>query len=313
MSFGNDSRVLPSKRISTPTFIFTDPGIDDALALAIAAVSPNLQVIGACGVDGNVPSRSATRNLQSLLQLFGMRNVPVFQSAVDDPVHDYPTHVHGKNGLGDVRIKLSKKYKEKDLGDYLKNFQGKFQILSLGPLTAVADLFAKTPEIVDQVSRCVIMGGGIAGGNVTPYAEFNIYSNPEAADWIFRSNVQKILLPLDVTEKVRLHQEDLETLQMKRGQKARALSGMLQFYFNFQKGSNGIYGGFMHDPTAVLAITNPELFHFRRARVRVDVNGETRGRTVAIYARDGSTQIATKVDEDAARSEIMAKLLQISS
>lgn len=292
-----------------PVFVFTDPGIDDALALAMLSGSSKLHMIGACGVDGNVPSRTATANLVWLLELFGRRHVPVFRSTVDDPQHDYPTHVHGKNGLGDIRlVRPRKKSPEKTPSDFFGRLEKNIQLLSLGPLTAVAEILSLR-EIRNRVARCVIMGGGLKKGNETPYAEFNIHSNPDAANEVFRSPVPKILIPLDVTERVRLYAEDLRTFKKRKRAKDRAIASMLEYYFDFQKESTGFYGGYMHDPSAVLAITNPGLFRFRRAVVRVDVTKEkTRGRTIARYSREGNTWIAVDVDEQRARSEIMRRL-----
>ncbi len=294
-------------------FVFTDPGIDDALALAMMASSSRPRMIGACGVDGNVPSRLASANLAGLLRLFGAGGIPVFQSTVNDPVHEYPVHVHGKNGLGNIKIVKPRppRGQAMPLVDFLKS-RGNFQILSLGPLTALSDLLKKSPNIAAQISRCVIMGGGIVRGNVTHYAEFNIHSNPDAADDIFRSAIPKILVPLDVTEKVKLYPEDRKELQRSGRRAAGMLAGMLQFYFNFQKKENGFYGGYMHDPSAVVAMTNPELFEFRRAEVRVDTTGRrTRGRTTASFSRNGhaNTWITTGVKAEAVRSVIMEKLL----
>jgi inosine-uridine nucleoside N-ribohydrolase len=293
-----------------PVFVFTDPGIDDALALALVAKSAEPQLLGACGVDGNVPSRLATSNIAGLLRLFRAKNIPVFQSLVDDPPHRYATHVHGKNGLGNVRIVKPPLKRRQDLIDFLKA-QGTFQILSLGPLTAVAQLLKTLPESAKQISRCVIMGGGFSKGNVTPFAEFNIHSNPKAADMVFRSSVKKLLIPLDVTEKVRLYSEDLAKLKQSRNRSTKALAGMLQFYFDFEKKNNGFSGGYMHDPSAFVAMIHPEFFQFRRAEVLMDTSSKnTRGRTTAKFSQSGNTWIALGVDEPAVRFVIMDGLLQ---
>ena len=292
-----------------PIFIFTDPGIDDALALAMATTL-DLSIIGACGVDGNVPAKLASANLTRLFKLFGAGDIPVFQSDVNDPRHAYPTSVHGKNGLGNVRLaKSSSRIRLNSVGDFLKT-QGRFRILSLGPLTAVSELIVKSPEITKQISECAIMGGGIAGGNVTPHAEFNIYSNPEAADSVFQSSIPKVLVPLDITEKVCLYSADLELLKRSKRRATRNLAEMLEFYFEFERRKNGFFGGYMHDPTALVAMVRPELFRFRGAEVRVDTTRrKTRGRTVVKFSNDSAnTKVAISVDEDSAREVIMSAL-----
>ena len=254
--------------------------------------------------------RLATSNLAGLLRLFRAKNIPVFQSPVDDPPHRYATHVHGKNGLGNIRIVKPRLKQRPDLFDFLKA-QGTFQILPLGPLTAVAQLLKISPEINRRISRCVIMGGGFSKGNVTPFAEFNIHCNPEAADEVFRHRVKKLLIPLDVTEKVRLYGEDLAKLNQSRNRSTKALAGMVRFYFNFEKKNSGFFGGYMHDPSAFVAMIHPEFFQFRRAEVRVDtLSKNTRGRTTAKFSQSSNTWMALVVDEPAVRSVIMAGLLQ---
>lgn len=275
-----------------------------------------LRLIGACGVDGNVPARIATANLAGLLRLFRAVDVPVFQSTIDDPVHEYPHSVHGINGLGGIRIVRPRLRHGQALMDYLKT-RKRFQILSLGPLTAIADLLKKSPTMADRISRCVIMGGGFAHGNETPYAEFNIHSSPEAADEVFRSNIPKVLVPLDVTEKVKLDAEDLAALKRSNMRPAvrSVVTGMLEFYFNFEKQKNGFFGGYMHDPSAVVVMTNPELFDFRRAEVRADTtSGKTRGQTVAKFSggRRANTWIALGANAQRAESIIMDGLTQTS-
>jgi inosine-uridine nucleoside N-ribohydrolase len=87
---------------------------------------------------------------------------------------------------------------------------------------------------------------------------------------------------------------------------------MLEFYFEFQRKKNGFFGGYMHDPTAVVAMVRPELFRFRRAEVRVDTTRrKTRGRTMVEFSNDSdraNTKVAISVDEDSAREVIMSAL-----
>src|SRR5271166_4353537 len=151
---------MASKISSDPVFIVTDPGIDDALALAMATSKTlGLYVIGACGVDGNVPMNLASSNLARLFKLFGAEDIPIFQSGIDDPKHEYPYSVHGRNGLGNVRLEpVSSNITSHNLSEFLKS-KGRFRILSLGPLTAVSKLIEKSPGVARQISECVIMGG----------------------------------------------------------------------------------------------------------------------------------------------------------
>jgi inosine-uridine nucleoside N-ribohydrolase len=292
-----------------PVFVFTDPGIDDALALAMAARWKKPKLIGACGVDGNVPARRTSGNLAGLLKLFRAPDLPVFRSEVNDPVHEYATEVHGKNGVGNIKLVRPPLRKRQNLADFLR-MQGRFQILSLGPLTSVSGLLREAPDLAAQISRCVIMGGGFQRGNVTPFAEFNIYCNPEAAEEVFRSRLAKVLVPLDVTERVILCPEDLAKLKKSgRGQATKALVGMLEFYFDFERRKNDFVGGYMHDPSAAVALTHPQLFKFRKVGVSVDISrGDSRGGTT-ISGSSADTWVALEAEENAVRSVIMKGLM----
>jgi purine nucleosidase len=63
-------------------------------------------------------------------------------------------------------------------------------LVTLGPMTNVALAVSQAPEIVENVSRCVVMGGAAnVVGNITPAAEYNIWCDPEAARVCFRSGL----------------------------------------------------------------------------------------------------------------------------
>jgi len=298
-----------------PLFVFTDPGIDDAVALAMVSLRSDLDLFGACGVDGNVPADLASTNTLKIFNLVPSKNVPVFRGpSIRTSSFEYPVWVHGRNGLGNVRLPrpMQAILPGKALNNFLKRKKS-FKVLSLGPLTALSTLLEESPEIAKKVSECVIMGGAIERGNVTPYAEFNIYADPEAADKVFRADLPKVLIPLDITEKVCLFPRDLALISGAKNKSVRQIVKMLKFYFDFQRKKDGFNGGYMHDPTALVALIHPALFRFKRALVEVDTSkGKFRGRTVARFSRirrKSNTMVACAVNVEKVRSVIIGDLL----
>jgi inosine-uridine nucleoside N-ribohydrolase len=84
-------------------------------------------------------------------------------------------------------------------------------IVAVGPLTNIAEALQARPEIVDQIEAIYVMGGAVeVEGNVgnsgagidNPYAEWNIYADPAAANIVFESGLPVTLVPLDATRDV---------------------------------------------------------------------------------------------------------------
>lgn len=294
--------------------IFSDPGVDDALAIAVAALSKKIDIAAVVGVAGNVASKQAARNLASLFQLLDLK-APVFQS--DDQA--YPllpfngSIVHGVGGLGDVELpKLQCRILGVDQLPYYVSKLNSCTILSLGPATSLAQLIQKSPQTARVVNEIVMMGGAIRKGNITAHAEFNIFFDPEAADVVFQSGIPIRLIPLDITEQVRLFPSDLGELTASEHPIGELLVSMLTYYFNFHEKFEGFRGCYVHDPLTVVALLWPELFSFRRLPVVVDTRGgPTRGMTmVDLRYRSksdrGQVYVACDIDAKAAKLKLLA-------
>ena len=120
----------------------------------------------------------------------------------------------------------------------------------------------------------------MAGGNITPVAEANMYNDPEAADIIFNSGLAITMVGLDVTHKVFLSDSDISKLSSIGNQSGKFLKNISNFYINFYRETRNMDGCFFHDATAVIAFTNPKLFEFKKGKVFVSKDDLTRGQTV---------------------------------
>jgi pyrimidine-specific ribonucleoside hydrolase len=277
----------------------TDPGVDDALALALALVSPEVDVELVTTVAGNSPLDVTMPNALRLLRLLGREEVPVAAGA-DRALVRVPWHgqdsPHGVDGLGGVELAESGTavrtgHAVDQLAALLSGAEpGSVTIAAIGPLTNVALLLALRPDLADRIERLVVMGGSQGRGNITPVAEFNIWTDPEAAQRVLAdSGVPITLVGLDVTRRATVDDTDLATL---RGRSAEGglLADMVLGY-----GDRAPGGWPLHDVLAVATVIDPTLLRTRRATVEVDTTpGPGRGQTVTSF-EDVGTHAKTPV------------------
>ncbi len=174
--------------------IDTDTASDDAVAIMMALQTPDIEVEAITIVAGNMPVAQGSINARYTVELCG-KDVPVYNGA-DAPLtrEIYRAYFfHGPDGMGGMNYQTTRPVAEghavEVLIDTIKANPG-IILVTLGPMTNVALALAQAPEIVENVSRCVVMGGAACTvGNITPAAEYNIWCDPEAARMCFRSGL----------------------------------------------------------------------------------------------------------------------------
>ena len=260
-----------------------DPGIDDAVALAMALFDPRLEVVAVTATGGNVTPEQATGNLQALVQFFDPPRLPRLGVAASDAVlPEKPYTLHGTDGLGGVdlpRIQLHGGHvSEKVIWETVRAHPREVTIIALGPLTNVSRVLARDPSIVELIDGLVVSGGTVHGhGNVTPVADFNFYCDPQSARHVLREPLAKTIVPLETSSQVVLGFELLEQLPGDYTRAGRMLRCMLPHAFRAHRQLLGREGICLHDVVALVAATNPELF--KRTPVAADV--ETAGELTA--------------------------------
>jgi len=279
-----------------PLILDGDPGHDDAIAWMLAKASPELDIRAVTSCAGNQTIEKTTYNAQRVCTLLGI-DAPIAMGRPRPLLSDPITagNIHGQTGLDGPALpapsmELSPLGAVELMAEVLRSSETPVTIVSTGPQTNVAALLMAHPELKEKIGRISLMGGGIAYGNWTPAAEFNILVDPEAAQVVFSSGIPVQMAGLDVTEKALIFPEDFERIRAVGNQVAKVVADWLEFFYRFHR-SIGYAGAPVHDPCAVASLLHPELFTIQEMYVEVETAGEyCRGATVGdIKGRLGRT------------------------
>ena len=276
--------------------IDTDPGQDDAVAILLALASPDeIEVLGITTVAGNVPLALTSKNARIVCELAENPNVKVYAGCDAPLTRKLVTaeHVHGKTGLDgpvlpDPVMPLQDGHAVDFIIDTLRSeAPGTVTLCPLGPLTNIATAFQRAPDIVQRVQQIVLMGGAyFEVGNITPTAEFNIYVDPEAADIVFRSGVDIVVMPLDVTHRALVTKARNDAFRAIPNRVGPAVAEMTDFFERFDLEKYGSAGAPLHDPCVTAYLIRPDLFSGRHVNVMVETGSDlTLGMTVADWWR----------------------------
>ncbi|TFD26173.1 nucleoside hydrolase [Cryobacterium cryoconiti] len=219
-----------------PIYLDCDTGIDDALALAFLLATPGIRLVGIGTVNGCVNPAVAAANTLSLLATAGRDDVPVAIGAYE-PVSGVSrrgaTHMHGRNGIGDVLLPRSRRNPVEESATELlirlaHEHAGRLEVITVGPLTNLAEALYLDPELPRLVRRVTIMGGAVfAPGNAGKFAEANIAADPTAAADVFAASWPVTLVPLDATAPHSFDETHRRELASSSGLTQQALAAML--------------------------------------------------------------------------------------
>jgi purine nucleosidase/pyrimidine-specific ribonucleoside hydrolase len=154
-------------------------------------------------------------------------------------------------------------------------------LVPTGPLTNIALLLTRYPEDAARIREIVLMGGSTERGNVGPYAEFNIFVDPEAAAIVFGSGVPVTMCGLNVTHQALVTPDVVARLEALGGELGVVCAELMTFFASTYKKLWGFEAPPLHDPVAVARVIDPALVECVDAHVAIEVSGEhTRGATV---------------------------------
>lgn len=293
--------------------IDTDPGSDDALALIMAFNSTDLNILGITTVGGNASIQDTTRNALSIIDYLGHKHIPIH------PGEQYPYQgffqnayeVHGSHGLGIVlpepKTAPSNPAAYQFISATAASEKNNLLIVALGPLTNIALALQTNCKLKRYISEIIVMGGAVKGpGNITPYAEFNIYNDPVSAEVVFNSGIPITLVGLDVTHKTSFTNQEAPWVygNSKGSQLAKRI---LQSRFCSFKTDSSYQ---LHDPLAVIAAIHQGVLKYRNVTIEVEQKGTKKGRTNVVQEH-GSIKLATDVYDKVAKKYIVELLGEI--
>lgn len=306
-----------------------DTGIDDALAIAYAAASPEAELIGIVGTYGNVLMRDGVKNSISILDLLGRNDVPVFygephaKTASGFQTLEISEFIHGKDGVGDTtKLPISSRKPEEANGvDFIlrscEEYGKDLIIVATGPMTNLAAAIAKNAAVMKKVGKIVIMGGALTFcGNVSPFTEANISQDPESADDLFRSGLPVTMVGLDVTLRTLLTKKETQIWRDLQTASGDFFADMVDYYIKaYEVTSPHLNGCALHDPLAVAVAVHPELLETIQLNMKVETEGPGRGRTIGDNERindpDPNMTVGVNVDKDTFVEEFMERLSQL--
>lgn len=254
-----------------PVIIDADPGIDDAIAFAIATYSKNLDIKLITTVCGNVTIDKITKNTLNFLQAINITNIPVAIGA-EKPIarkKDNSIQAHGKSGLGTFKfpkttLKTIKENAVEKMHEMLVNSDKKITIIALGPLTNIATLLAKYPEVKDKIASVVFSGGLLLDNQSSRYFGFNIQQDPEAAQMVWQSGVNIDVVPSDHGHYGYLTQAEIE-----KTKKINKTGEMLYEIYKSYKDTHVTVGIAIHDAVAVAYVSNREIFRVEKMHTQI--------------------------------------------
>jgi pyrimidine-specific ribonucleoside hydrolase len=268
----------PSPLAPIPLVIDTDPGVDDAVALLLALRSSEVELTAVTTVFGNVGLETTTVNACRVLALGARTDVPVAAGAARPLLYPQALRAdetHHADGLGGHAANLPEPCPLHPAGaiellaEVLRAAERPVTLAAIGPLTNIALLLATHPQLTAKISRIVIMGGAIRGGNITPTAEFNVHSDPEAAHRVLaEERIPVTLVPLDLTLRCAVDAAWLDELA-NAGPRCAVLAGVIEHYRARYRAFYGEDRVALHDALAVLEAALPGALRTEPMLVRV--------------------------------------------
>lgn len=269
-----------------PVVIDTDPGIDDFFAIMLANSSDKLDIKAITSVAGNQTLDKTAQNALDISKYLKMNCTVAKGASKPLNIHFHTAeYIHGESGLGNIELLNSKCDFSRDYAwDIIykeaKKSQGNLKIIAIGPLTNIAISILKYPDLKDYVDNIIIMGGSCNFGNISAYSEFNIWCDPFAADIVFKSEIPKIMVGLDVTMNTLLTEEEIISLVSIESNVTKETKKLL-YYLKDKYRNLGIDGIALHDVLAVSYVINNEILECKDYYVAIETRGNlNKGRTV---------------------------------
>jgi len=307
-----------------PLIMDVDTGIDDMIALLIAATSPELNLRGVTCVAGNVEIHHVARNTGKILRMVDRGDVPVSIGAARPRVRRLRTapDTHGPTGTGYVELRGEDRQlgtteytaipASRYLGAHISRHPGEMTVLALGPLTNLAAATQHGVDLAHGAREVIWMGGTLEErGNTTETGEWNACVDPEAAETCLSAGALHAIVPLDATQDVTFSMEDLAALPDTH--LAGIVRDAVRFYVGFHQQADGIEGAYLHDPVALIgSLLRPDLVTERVSEsLACDVSSDPY-LAGSLYRSETDDRppvsVALSLDADGMKAELLTRL-----
>ena len=276
-----------------PLIIDTDPGKDDAVAILLALAVPEaFDVRLMTAAAGNVGLAHTTANILRLCEAVGREDIPGHAGCPRPILQSLETvpHIHGSDGLGGARLPpprttVSELHAVPAMIDALRKSPEPVSVACIAPLTNIALALVMAPDIVDRIREIVVMGGSFSTGNITPYASFNIYSDPHAAAVVFGCGAPVTMVGLDVTRKTMPTPDWCARLRDAGSPAAMVVADLWSDPTSF-----------MNDACVIAHMLEPRLFRMEKVRVEIEIADPVQMGRTRLTAGDWNVHAATEID-----------------
>ena len=321
--------MAPMESDPRPLILDVDTGIDDMIALLIAATAPELNLRGVTCVAGNVEIQHVARNTGKLLRMAGRGDVPVSIGAARPLQRRLRTapETHGPTGTGYVELRGEDRQlgtteytaipASRYLGAHVNRHPGEITIVALGPLTNLAAAVQHGVDLAGKAREVIWMGGTLEErGNTTETGEWNACVDPEAAEICLSSGAVHTIFPLDATQDAIFTMEDLRVLPDTH--LAGIVRDAVRFYVGFHEKADGISGAYLHDPVTLIGgVLRPALVT-ETVTEQLACDTSTDVFAAGSLFRDETpnrprARIATAIDADGMKAELLERLVRAVS
>jgi len=272
--------------VPLPVVIDTDAGIDDVVALALAARSPELRIIGVTATYGNAELAVTAGNVRRVLALADRTDIPVLAGA-SKPLRRLWTGasaMHGLRGVGYAEVDEAQPVEANPaaLFELLSSIDHPVTLVTLGPLTNLAHALAADATLVRaRIERHLAVFGSVrvpATGD--RWADFNAWSDPEAAAAVIGARLETVMIPLDATRRVPIPSDVVRRVSRAQNALTAWLGAALRYYVEAHERRDGLDGCFVHDAIPIAELLAPGLLTLAQLSISVDLaDDEHRGRT----------------------------------
>ncbi|MGB9857345.1 MAG: nucleoside hydrolase [Dictyoglomaceae bacterium] len=284
-------------------FIDTDCGVDDAIALIMGSKREDIEILGISTVSGNVHVDQATENVLKILTFLD-KDIPVFKGATKPLVQKLVTAeaFHGPEGLGRAKFPKPNKREEKirapeGLYEIARENKG-LNLITLGPLTNIAIALNLYPDLKNYLGNVYIMGGAIETGNITRFAEFNLYTDPEASEVVLSSGLDITLLTWDATIKAPFFEEELLEIIPRKDELSKIFWDLIGNSIDYIEKILGMRATLFPDPLCMVTSWDKKLIkRMVLGKIKMELNYNTmRGASILTEGED--VKIIMDVDKE---------------